>query len=167
MQLLAALEQILRLAAAYGLPMTAPPTESVQPAAVHFPHGADIGVRGTGPTVAAAFEQAALAMMAVITDPPTVRLKQTVEIICAAPNAELLLLDWLNAIIFEVATRSMIFGAFEVKTDGKQLHGMAHGEPISRERHKPAVEITGATFTELRVIEESPGHWQAQCVVDV
>lgn len=32
----------------------------------HFPHGADIGVRGFGPTMAAAFEQAALAMTAVV-----------------------------------------------------------------------------------------------------
>ena len=35
----------------------------------HFPHDADIGVRGFGPTVVAAFEQAALALTAVITDP--------------------------------------------------------------------------------------------------
>ncbi len=35
----------------------------------HFEHGADIGVRGIGPTPASAFEQAALALTAVITDP--------------------------------------------------------------------------------------------------
>ena len=91
--------------------------------ATHFPHDADIGVRGTGPTLAAAFEQAALAMIAVITDPAKVRLEETVAIECAAPNAELLLLDWLNAIIFEMATRGMIFGSFRVETDGRWLRG--------------------------------------------
>ena len=35
----------------------------------HFSHEADIGIRGVGPTLATAFEQAAIAMTAVITDP--------------------------------------------------------------------------------------------------
>ena len=39
----------------------------------HFPHGADVGVRGVAPTRAGAFEQAALALTAVVTDPAPVR----------------------------------------------------------------------------------------------
>ena len=35
----------------------------------HYAHGADIGVRGIGPTVEEAFEQAAVALAGVITDP--------------------------------------------------------------------------------------------------
>ncbi len=35
----------------------------------HFPHGADIGVRGFGATREQAFEQAAVALSAVITEP--------------------------------------------------------------------------------------------------
>ena len=38
----------------------------------HFEHGADVGVRGIGPTPASAFEQAALALTAVITEPDAV-----------------------------------------------------------------------------------------------
>ena len=41
----------------------------------HFPHGADIGVRGIGATRSEAFEQAARALTAVIADP--VRLLRT------------------------------------------------------------------------------------------
>ncbi len=115
----------------------------------------------------AAFEQAALAMTAVMTDPATVRLEETIEIDCAAPDAELLLVDWLNAVVYEMATRSMIFGAFKVDTDGFQLHAIAKGEHVSKERHAPAVEIKGATLTELAVNEDRPGEWRAQCVVDV
>jgi tRNA nucleotidyltransferase (CCA-adding enzyme) len=117
------------------------PAEDRAPAAAHFAHDADIGVRGTGPTIAAAFEQAALAMTAVVSDVDKIRLEETIEIECSAPNKELLLLDWLNAIIFEMATRSMIFGAFKVETDGRRLRGTATGEAISQERHAPAVEI--------------------------
>ena len=39
----------------------------------HFHHGADVGVRGIGSTLAQAFEQAALALTAVVTDPATVK----------------------------------------------------------------------------------------------
>ncbi len=107
-------------------------------------------------------------MMAVITDPAKIELKEAVHIECEAPNTELLLLDWLNAIIFEMATRGMIFGEFKVSIDGAhRLHGIAKGEALSVERHSPAVEIKGATLTELAVAEDRPGEWRAQCVVDV
>jgi SHS2 domain-containing protein len=138
-----------------------------EPKAIHFPHDADIGVCGIGPTLEAAFEQGALAMTAVMTDPAKIELKEAVQIGCDAPNAELLFVDWLNAIVFEMATRDMIFGAFKVTIDGNRLRGIATGEAISVRRHSPAVEIKGATLTELAVVEDRPGVWRAQCVVDV
>ena len=84
--------------------------------ASHFPHDADIGVCGAGPTLAAAFEQAALAMTAVMTDLAKIELKEAVQIECDAPNTELLFVDWLNAIIFEMehsrsASRATSFAA--------------------------------------------------------
>ena len=133
----------------------------------HFPHDADLGVRGFGPTPAVAFEQAALAMCAAIADPATVRHESAVAIEAEAESLDLLLLDWLNALVYEMAERRMIFSAFEVSIDGEELKARAFGETVSRERHAPAVEVKGATFTELAVVEERPGFWRAQCVVDV
>jgi tRNA nucleotidyltransferase (CCA-adding enzyme) len=126
-----------------------------------------MGVRGFGPTMAVAFEQAAVAMMAVITNPAAIGRDRAIEITAEAPNADFLLLDWLNALVFEMATRGMIFGSFDVVIDGVRLRATARGEALSRERHAPAVEIKGATLTELRVVEDQPGLWRAQCVVDV
>jgi tRNA nucleotidyltransferase (CCA-adding enzyme) len=34
-------------------------------------------------------------------------------------------------------------------------------------RHEPAVEVKGATYTDLFVGQNSGGAWVAQCVVDV
>ncbi|WP_424363350.1 archease [Methylocystis parvus] len=133
----------------------------------HFPHDADLGIRGFGATPAAAFEQAANALMAAITDLTQVRTAKTIDISCSAPTLDILFLDWLNALIYEMAERRMIFGAFEVQIENGRLNGRAHGELISRERHAPAVEVKGATFTELAVTEDQPGRWRAQCVVDV
>jgi tRNA nucleotidyltransferase (CCA-adding enzyme) len=133
----------------------------------HFPHDADIGVRGCGPTIGAAFEQAALALTAVITDPAGIALGQSVSIACEAPSLELLLVDWLNALVLKMATEDLMFGAFEVTISGTHLDGRAVGEPIDVERHQPAVEVKGATLTALEVAEQPDGTWRAQCVVDV
>lgn len=132
----------------------------------HFAHGADIGVRGFGATPAQAFEQAALAMTAVITDPAGVQARNAVEVSCEAPDLELLLVDWLNALIYEMATRKWLFGRFAVRLEGNRLHGEAWGEPVDIARHEPSVEIKGATYTSLRVAQENGG-WVAQTVVDV
>jgi tRNA nucleotidyltransferase (CCA-adding enzyme) len=133
----------------------------------HFPHGADIGVRGLGPTKAAAFEQAALAMIAAIADPATVAPAVAVAIDCAAGDDELLLTDWLNALIYEMATRRMLFARFAVRLNDGELHATAWGEAIDVERHQPGSEAKGATFTALKVAKLADGTWLAQCVVDV
>ena len=133
----------------------------------HFAHDADLGVRGFGPTPAAAFEQAALAMSAAIFEPGAVRPETAVEIVATAPLLDILLVDWLNALVFEMAERRMAFGAFSVVIEGERLRGRALGEKIAGSRHKPAVEVKGATFTELAVVEDRPGFWRAQCVIDV
>lgn len=142
-------------------------TAGASPRWEHFAHGADIGVRGRGPTRAAAFEGAALALVGVITDPARVAAREPVPIRCSAADPELLLVAWLNAIVFEIATRRFLFGRFEVAIDGADLRGVAWGEAIDVARHRPAVEVKGATLTALRVAQGDDGGWSAQTVVDV
>jgi tRNA nucleotidyltransferase (CCA-adding enzyme) len=132
----------------------------------HFPHEADIGVRGIGSTKVEAFAEAAAAMMAASIDIGRIRPSERVEIACAAPDDELLLVDWLNALIYEMAARRMVFARFEVEIAGGKLAASAWGEPVDVARHEPAVEVKGATYTALKVAP-SDGGWIAQCVVDV
>ena len=95
----------------------------------HFPHGADVGVRGFGATKAESFEQAALALTAVIADPADIEPREAVTLECEAPDDELLLAEWLNSLIYEMATRKMLFARFAVRFDGPGLVGQAWGEP--------------------------------------
>jgi tRNA nucleotidyltransferase (CCA-adding enzyme) len=132
----------------------------------HFPHDADIGVVGIGPTQAEAFRQVALALTAVVTDPAKVSPIHPVPVACEAPSDELLLVEWLNALIYEMAVRAMVFGEFSVEIDEGRLRATAYGEAVDVERHEPAVEIKGATLTALQVVQGADG-WRAQCVVDV
>jgi tRNA nucleotidyltransferase (CCA-adding enzyme) len=133
----------------------------------HFAHDADIGVRGYGATPAEAFEQAAAALTAAVTNPATVATTSHVDVQCEAPDAELLLVDWLNALIYEMATRRMCFARFRVRIDGQRLTAHAWGEPVDPARHDLVVEPKGATYTALRVAPAADGTWVAQCVIDV
>ena len=131
-----------------------------------FPHDADVGLRGFGPSLEAAFEQAALALTGIVTD-AEIAATTKVEVECEASDIELLLVEWLNAIIYEMAVRSMLFGRFEAKITGTRLHGTMWGEPIDQAKHLPACEPKGATYTALKVAADADGEWSAACVVDV
>lgn len=143
-----------------------PRSDRREPAWEHFVHGADVGIRGRGRTQAEAFAAAATALTAVVTDPGAVRPAETVDVDCAAGDPELLLVEWLDALIYAMAVRRMLFSRFEVEIADGALHARAAGEPLDRARHQPAVEVKGATLTALRVAREGDG-WVAQCVVDV
>jgi tRNA nucleotidyltransferase (CCA-adding enzyme) len=131
-----------------------------------FPHDADVGIRGFGETPAQAFEQAALGLTAVVTDAriePRVR----VDVGCEAPDLELLFVEWLNAVIYEMAVRKMLFGRYAVTIEGTRLTGMLWGEAVDVGRHAPACEPKGATYTALKVAANEDGVWSAACIVDV
>jgi SHS2 domain-containing protein len=133
----------------------------------HYAHGADIGLRGFGRSVEEAFEQAAIALTAIVADVSGVRPSVQIEIHCEAPDLELLLVSWLNAIIYEMAVRNMLFSSYSVVLSGLSLTGTLVGEAIDPQRHQLAVEAKGATVTDLKVECDSEGHWLAQCIVDV
>ncbi|WP_022949569.1 archease [Methylohalobius crimeensis] len=136
----------------------------------HFEHMADIGVRGFGDTPAEAFARAAVAMTAVVTDPAVVAPRDTVEIEFGRDDEgdlELLLVDFLNAVIYEMAVRGMLFSRYDVRIDDRHLRATLRGEAVDRAKHQPAVEVKGATYTELKVARSAQGGWLAQCVLDV
>jgi tRNA nucleotidyltransferase (CCA-adding enzyme) len=133
----------------------------------HFEHEADIGLRAIAPNRGRLFELMAEALTAIITDPEGVRCIDTVTVTCEAPDDAMLLVDWLNALVFEMATRRMLFGEWRVEMRDHGLEAQIRGEPIDRPRHRPVVEVKGATYTALAVEQDEEGDWHGQCVVDV
>ena len=132
----------------------------------HFSHDADIGLCGYGATPAEAFEQAALALTAIVTH-AEVKPLTAIEVTCEAPDLELLFVDWLNAIIYEMAVRGMLFSRFAVTIEGKRLVATIWGEPVDVARHAPACEPKGATYTAFGVVQDVDASWSAGCIVDV
>ena len=132
-----------------------------------FPHGADVGVRGFGDDPGQAFANAAMAMTSIVTDPSVVSPHTRISVTCSASDMETLLYDWLNALVLEMASEDLLFSRFDVEINGAHLSAAAWGEHVDRERHQPAVEIKGATYTTAQVVRDADGLWRAQCIVDV
>jgi SHS2 domain-containing protein len=149
----------------------------------HFAHQADIGIKASAKSLDKTFEQAAIALTAIITEPEKVEAKEPVQIECSAENEELLLVNWLSAVIYEMDVRKMLFSRFEVRidpapsgnsilnarrcgVDNLNLSATIWGEKINPEKHSPAVEPKAVTYNQLSVKNEK-GKWIVQCVIDV
>ena len=132
----------------------------------HFAHQADIGIRAIAESLNSAFEEAALALTAIVTEPNNVAKIESVKIECSAENNELLLVNWLNSVIYEVAVRKMLFSRFEVRIENLKVSATIWGEKINQQKHTPAVEPKAVTYNQLSVKNEN-GKWTVQCVIDV
>ena len=131
-----------------------------------YSHTADMGIRGFGDTMAQAFEAAAIAMVAVNVDPEKIEQKQKIEVTCTEQDNELLFIAWLNRLIYEMATRKMLFSKFQVVIKNGELTGYAWGEKLDLKKHEPVIEIKGISYSDLKVTQEN-GKWIAQCIVDI
>ena len=131
-----------------------------------FEHEADIGIRGFGKSMEEAFENAAAAMYSVMVNIDRISPTEKRELSVTAPDYELLLVEWLNALLALSDIEHIVFKRFEVKIYGTSLSGIALGEGLDHSRHEPKVEVKGATYHMLSIVKKD-SHYTAQCVVDV
>lgn len=131
-----------------------------------FEHQADIGIRGFGSTVEEAFEHAAMALYSVMVNLSQVENTLRREIVVAAPDHELLLVEWLNGLLAASGMDNLVFSRFQVTMEAGALRGTAWGEPVDLTKHETNVEVKGATYHRLSVMQRD-GRWCAECVVDV
>jgi SHS2 domain-containing protein len=131
-----------------------------------FEHEADIGIRGFGSTMEEAFENAAVALYSVMVNIARISPTETRTVSVNAPDHELLLVEWLNALLSTSDIERMVFRKFEVTLNGVELSGTAWGERLDSARHEPKVEVKGATYHMLSVTKQHE-RYVAQCVVDV
>jgi len=131
----------------------------------YFEHGADMGIIGRGARIEEAFEHAASAVFAAMTDLGEVRPQACVAIEFDEPDPELALVTWLNRLLGEARSLALIFGRFHLHRAGVHWSGTAEGEPWRADMER-GTEVKGATLTGLAVTQRE-GLWEARCVVDV
>ena len=130
-------------------------------------HTADIGVRSFGKNEGEAFENAALGMFSLIVNLDGVQEVLEFPVEAEAEDAETLLVEWLNELLYIFESNRVLLKRFEVTELGEtHLKGKAWGEPLDESRHELGMDIKAVTYHMLKVERISDG-WETDVIFDV
>jgi len=133
---------------------------------------ADVGFVASGDTLAACFQAAADATLAVMLgNPEQLEARQEVQLHVEADTRELALLRFLEEFIYHKDAHGLLLRATAVRVtdggEGWQVDATAAGEPIDPSRHLLAADAKAVTLHRLRVTRTDSGAWEATVVLDI
>jgi SHS2 domain-containing protein len=132
-----------------------------------FDHTADVGLFVEAPDRQTLFAEAGRALLSVLVEKPeAVRPQREVVIEVDGAEADYLLFDWLNELLFWFEREHLLLAEFDVTFNSNGLRSTARGEPLDHDRHEPSHEIKAITYHELEVKQTENG-WQARFIVDI
>jgi SHS2 domain-containing protein len=115
-------------------------------------HTADVGIIAYGGDMSQAFANAARALFSLITelDDMAEVLHRDVEL--TASDEESLLVEWLNELIYQFDTESIIFKRFDIiQLNSTHLKARSYGEKVDKSKHKIKIGVKAATYHMLKV----------------
>jgi len=133
----------------------------------YFDVAADVGLRGWGPTLQAAFRQTGLGLFALMVTPETVEEADSREVRAQGDTPEYLLVNWLNDCLYlhdveGFVARRINFPVFEER----RLHALLWGEEVDPRRHRLGTLVKAATYHEL-MIRQADGAWEIRVILDI
>ena len=134
-------------------------------------HPADVGFRVRGLTLAALFENAALAMLSIAGEPERVESREEFALGATAGDLEALLVNWLNEVLWWSDGKQIAFREFHVQEmahepDNVRIAAIGTGEPRDLARHRAKLIIKGVTYHQLKLVETLDS-WVAEVFLDV
>ena len=130
-------------------------------------HTGDLGVRVFGQTMSELFEKAGEAVTFILTDPETIRIRETRKLLLDAKTDEELLITWLNELVYLFDTEGLLFKTYDVfSLHNHRLEALAQGEIYVEGRHPIKTAVKAATYHQLK-IENLRGLWTAQVIFDL
>jgi SHS2 domain-containing protein len=130
-------------------------------------HTADIGVRAWGRTRAEVFEEAARGMFSLVCDPREIADEVTVEVQVEAAAPDLLLVGWLNELLYQFEARQLLFANFEILELGdRHLDARLTGERLDLRRQVVCGGVIAATLHHLSLLPREGG-WEGFVILDV
>ncbi|MDH5695511.1 MAG: archease [Dehalococcoidia bacterium] len=115
-------------------------------------HTADVGIIAYGADMSQAFVNAARALFSLITELDDVEEVLHRDMELTAPDEENLLVEWLNELIYQFDTESIIFKRFDIiHLDSTQLKARSYGEKVDSSKHKLKTGVKAATYHMLKV----------------
>lgn len=132
-----------------------------------FPHTADIGVRVYGRTLKELFINAAFSMFDIIADLEGLKGSLTQSIKLEADNPEELLVAWLDELLYNFYTKSVIFFEFDIEElSDKVLKAKVTGRAVGENRNRLKTEIKAATYSGLKIKKTGVGY-EVEIIFDV
>jgi SHS2 domain-containing protein len=129
-------------------------------------HTSDIGIRAFGTDLPEAFANAARGMFSLIVDPDSIRESLHRDINVKAPDKEVLLVEWLNELLYYFDTDGIIFKSFEVKSlTDTEIQARCYGEKADKSRHELKRGIKSTTYHMLKI--EKKDFYQLQVLFDI
>lgn len=126
-------------------------------------HTADIAIRVWGRNLAELFANAAYGMACQLTDAEDVPLTVEVAVELEAEDVEMLLVSWLNELLYLGEREDQVFTEFDVREiTPTRLHAVARGGPIGRHDG----HIKAVTFSQLEIVQGEDGY-ETTVVFDV
>ncbi len=132
-----------------------------------FPHTSDIGVHVYGKDLRDLFENAAFAMFDVIADLENISgdMEETIEL--EAQDQDLLLVAWLDELLYKFFTKGLIFYKFQVELLTEcELKAKAFARPVAVNRNRLKTEIKAVTYSGLK-IRKSDADYEVEIIFDV
>jgi SHS2 domain-containing protein len=130
-------------------------------------HTADIGLRAWGADLTEAFANTARGMFSLVTDLESIRESVIKELNVKAPDREVLLVEWLNEMLFYFDTEGLLFNRFEIfSLSGNEINSRCFGEKVDRSRHELKRGIKSTTYHMLK-IEEKDDQYRIQVLFDI
>jgi len=130
----------------------------------------DLSFLARGASLDSVFAAAAAALLAAtVEEPGAVAERETCSLALEAPDVELLLLRFLNRLVYLRDAEGLLLHVAEihVHADGAaKLEARLVGEPLDRARHHLAAEVKAATAHGLRVSRNARG-FEASVTLDV
>lgn len=130
-------------------------------------HTADIGIAAYGTDIKEVFCNAALGLFSLMAELDDIKEDVQREVKLSAEDEEVLLIEWLNELIYISDVEHIIFKRFEIdEPAGNQIRARCFGEEIKPGQHKVKREIKAATYHMLR-ISKSNGGYEVKVIFDI
>jgi SHS2 domain-containing protein len=132
-----------------------------------FAHTADLGLRVRAGDLDELFADAAAGLFSLVvnnvpSDPDTTECRFEIE----GSRLDLLLLDWLNELLYVFDSERTVLGSFEVEVGSAGLRATARAKPLDPDRHGLLREVKAITYHGLKV-EQDGKQWLAEVIVDI
>ena len=134
----------------------------------YIEHTADAGMRVWGEDLSTLFTHAAQGLFEMIAVIESIDETSAINIQIESESVEMLLVAWLDEIIFRHETDEMFFKRAEIcSISSTELVAKVYGEPSDFSKHIVYTEIKAVTYHQLYVEQKSNKTWEAQVIFDL